>query len=69
MRQRRRATRALVLLLAGGSLVASAGCYKRVVRSKGFGANTTQVYDANVSVPKSTKQSNTAHKRKAKWDY
>jgi len=69
---RHRTIRTLPILAATGLLagsLASTGCYKRVVRSKGFGASTTQVYDANMTVPKSTKKSDTAHKRKAKWDY
>lgn len=64
----RRTARTAILLLAIGSLVAASGCYKRVVRSKGFGASEAQVYEGT-NIPKSTKKSNTAHNRKADWNY
>jgi hypothetical protein len=65
----RRATRGAIILLAGASLLATQGCYRRVVRTSGFGASTTPVYEGNTKVPKGTKNSNTALSRPAKYDY
>jgi len=50
-----------------GAALASSGCYKRVVRSKGFGATTTQVYEESSSPP--TKSGKTALDRKPKYAY
>jgi hypothetical protein len=65
----RRTTLGAIILVLASSVLASQGCYRRVVRTKGFGTATTPVYESNTSVPKSTRQSNTAHSRKGAYDY
>lgn len=57
----------LALATAGVATAAASGCYERVVRSKGFGASTTQVYDENANLP--SKKSKTALDRKPKYNY
>lgn len=59
---RARIVRTAGLLLVLGSVAAGAGCYKRVVSSKGFGATAQPVYEGNTSAgPGKTR---TAHERK-----